>query len=371
MARRGRARRRPRLARALILGAAILVTAALGAVGWLLVVYPKGAGPGRGREVRVEIARGMDVGEVAERLGRAGALRRPRVWAAYARFLGAQGQWRSGAVLLRDDMTPRDVLQRVATGFGNPSVRVTIPEGFHRFDAGARLERWGICSQEDFLRASTDRELLDELGLEAASAEGYLFPDTYVLEQDTSARDVVRTMVTNWQRRAGALFDEHPERLASLADELSWTRHEVVLMASIVEKEAARSEERPIIARVFMNRLAFPAFRPKRLQADPAVSYGCIAEPERAPSCAGFDGRSITGAMLADRANRYNTYRHEGLPPGPICNPGVAALRAVLLADRHDYLYFVARGGRSHAFSATLEEHNAAVARYRALQASQ
>jgi UPF0755 protein len=160
------------------------------------------------------------------------------------------------------------------------------------------------------------------------------------------------------------LFDEHAERLAWLEEELSWGRPEVLTLASIVEKEAAVADERPTIARVFINRMRSPEFRPKRLQADPTVSYGCRTARDAAPSCEGFDG-IITRAMLADRENVYNTYRHEGLPPGPICNPGVDSIRAVLTAEEHDYLYFVARGGGRHTFSATLEEHNDAVARYR------
>ena len=137
----------------------------------------------------------------------------------------------------------------------------------------------------------------------------------------------------------------------------------MITLASIVEAEAAVAAELPVIAGVFLNRLRDPEFRPKRLQADPTVSYGCRLQPSL-PSCAGFDGRRITRAMLAGADNPYNTYRHEGLPPGPVGNPGLAAVEAVLAPAEHDYLYFVARGGGRHAFSATLEEHNRAVERY-------
>lgn len=334
-----------------------------------MIVYPKAAGPGRGRSVTIELEPGLAIDALAERLAAAGVVERPALFAAYARLLGADEHLRVGSALLTDDMTPRDVLQRVAIGFGSATVRVTIPEGFHRFDVAARLARWDVCPEAELIAATEDRALLDELGIPGPTAEGYLFPDTYRLAQGMSGADVVRRLVGNWQRRAAPLYDEHRERLSELTRDLAWTRHEALTLASIVEKEAVVSEERPVIARVFLNRMRVPGFSPRRLQADPTVSYGCRAAPSA--SCDGFDGRRITRAMLADRDNPYNTYRHEGLPPGPICNPGIASIRSVLAAEPHDYLYFVARGGGRHDFSATLEEHNASVARLRARERAQ
>lgn len=341
---------------------------ALSALGWFALVYPRQRGPGRGREVTVTVRAGTSIDALARELHAAGAIDSPLFFAAYARLLGAQGALRQGEVLLTDDMSPRDVLQRIAIGYGAATVRVTIPEGFDRYAIAARLERWGVADREDFLRASEDRALLDELGIAGPTAEGYLFPDTYRLPQNAGGDEAVRRLVANWKLRAAPIYEEHREGLEALARELSWGMHEALILASIVEKEAAVEQERAIIARVFLNRLTKPGFSPRRLQADPTVSYGCRASPLAAPSCIGWDGRTITRAMLADRANPYNTYRHEGLPPGPICNPGASSIRAVLTAEPHDYLYFVARGGGRHAFSATLEEHNAAVLRLRERQ---
>lgn len=353
----------------MILALASLIGLALASLGWLVLVYPKIPGPGRGREVRVEVEPRMTLDALAARLHHAGAIESPFLFATYARLLGAGERLRAGAALLTDDMTPRDVLARVAVGLGEPAVRVTIPEGFDRFDIGARLERWGVCTKDEFIAATEDRALLEELGIEGPSAEGYLFPDTYRLPQGLGGPDAVRRLVAGWQARAAPIFDAHIEGLRQLERDLSWGRHEAVILASIVEKEAVVDEERPIIARVFINRMHVPGFSPRRLQADPTVTYGCRAAPHLAPSCRSLIGRTITRAMLADRANPYNTYRHEGLPPGPICNPGLSSLRAVLSAQPHDFLYFVARGGGRHAFSKTLEEHNAAVARLRAREA--
>ncbi len=171
-----------------------------------------------------------------------------------------------------------------------------------------------------------------------------------------------------FEQRMEAVREQHAARLTELGETLGWTFQEVLTLASVVEKEAAAAVERRTIAGVFLNRLQSETFRPlQRLQADPTVSYGCIAEPDATPSCANFRG-TITRAMLSDSGNRYNTYRHPGLPPTPICNPGLPSIEAVLDPEPHDYLYFVARGHGRHSFSATLEEHNEAVARYRAQQ---
>lgn len=361
---RRRARGGGRLVRALLGGLGVLIALTIGSVGWLAIVYPKRPGGGRGREVRVEVAPDMDLSLLSARLHDEGAIADPWLFSLYARLLGADEHLRDGEVLVTDDMSPRDVLQRIARGYGEATVRVVIPEGFHRFAIAARLERWDVCDADDFLAATEDRGLLDELGIPGPSAEGYLYPDTYRLSPDLGGEGVVRRMVANFHRRVGPVFDEHRASLEDLHDTLSWRPHEVLVLASIVEKEAAVAEERPVIARVFLNRLRDPSFTPKRLQADPTVSYGCLAARDAAPSCAGF-GRAITRAMLQDPENVYNTYRHEGLPPGPICNPGIESIRAVLDHDANDYLYFVARGHGRHTFSATLEEHNAAVARWR------
>ena len=243
---------------------------------------------------------------------------------------------------------------------------ITVPEGLRLPQIAGRIA--GIAGHDSAaiagLLAGVDAPT--RWSLPGPTLEGYLFPDTYSLRDDLTPTEMIARMVASFRRRTNALMMEHATGATRLRDDLGFELDEIVALASVVEKEAAVADERPIIAGVFINRLRSPDFRPRRLQADPTVSYGCRTAPERAPSCAGFDGRRITRAMLNDRQNPYNTYRHEGLPPGPICNPGLASLRAVLTAEPHDYLYFVARGGGRHTFSATLEEHNAAVQRYRA-----
>ncbi|MCG8555667.1 MAG: endolytic transglycosylase MltG [Proteobacteria bacterium] len=356
-----------RLRRALGLAALLVAATLLAALGWLVLIFPNQTGPGRGTIVAVRMAADASLPHVSSALGREGAVVRPRVWSAYAALLGSADRLRRGkTVLLRDNMTPRQILQRLARGYGVAPVRVAVPEGLNRFDIARLLERWGLCRRSAFLAASKDPALLNELGIPAATAEGYLFPDTYELHEKLSPREIARRMVRNGQRRIGRLLAEGGRGdLAQLQGKLGWRLHEVLTLASIVEKEARIRSEQALIAGVFVNRLSKPGFAPRRLQADPTVAYGCVSTPESSPACARFDGRRVSRAMLADSHNPFNTYRHEGLPPGPIANPGLSALRATLQPAEHDYYYFVARGDGHHEFSVTLAEHNAAVDAYR------
>lgn len=337
-----------------------IVASALLALAWLLIWYPSRRAPGRGHEVDVSIPEGATLDALATQLADAHVLEHPGAFAVYARLLGAEGRLRTGEIVLADDMTPRTVLMRVAEGMGNPLVDVMIPEGLTRFETAQRLARWGICEREAFLDASGSAELMGSLDVPASTAEGYLYPDTYELAVGADPEDVVRRMVQHWQHTARPEIEEGLSGLSDLRTEdgRPWTVAEVMTLASIVEEEAAVAEERPIIAGVFLNRLRSDTFLPRhRLQADPTVSYGCRAEPEHAASCAGFDGRHITSAMLADPTNRYNTYRNAGLPPGAVASPGIESIRAVLHATSHRYLYFVARGGRRHTFSEEYDAH--------------
>lgn len=341
----------------------------IGAVAWVLLLYPRQEGPGGGRAVPFVVAADDDVGRLAQRLGEAGVVAEPRLFATYLRLLGSAESLREGAVVLSDDMNPGQVARRVCRGLGPARVRVTVPEGLNRWEIGRRLEAQGVCSAADFVAKTQSPAFLERNEIEASSAEGYLFPDTYELRLDMPPNGVAERMVRNFRVRMVELLEQEAAGMAGLGEEFDYGVHEVIVLASVVEEEAAAAVERPTIAGVFLNRLRSSTFRPRhRLQADPTVTYGCLAEPAIAASCERFDGRTITRAMLSDRANRYNTYRHGGLPPGPISNPGLAALRAVLRAEQHDYLYFVARGQGRHTFSATLADHNEAVDAYRDMQ---
>jgi UPF0755 protein len=260
---------------------------------------------------------------------------------------------------LNNALSPRELVQRLARLPTRPAVKVTLPEGFTHLQMAERLEKSEVCSAEGFRRAVRDRALLTELSIGAASAEGYLFPSSYELAVDSEPAAIVRLLVRELQKRLERIQREHS--LEPLRREHGFGVHELITLASMVEKETGNAEERPLIASVFFNRLKDPAFLPARtLQSDPTAAYGCLIEPERAPSCAGYDGR-VSPAMLRDPLNRYNTYRHAGLPPGPIANPGEAAIRAAIAPARSDYLFFVARGEGRHTFTRTYAEHDSAV----------
>lgn len=326
------------------------------ALAWLMLVMPHRRAAASGRDTPIEVP-AASADAIAFAFARAGIVGEPHAFAFYLRLLGAEARARSPWVVVNRGLTPHEHLPRIARGFGAASVDVLIPEGFTSFDVATRLERFTIAQRAAMLAALRDPKLLAELGIPAGSAEGYLFPALYRLHLDSPPERVIARMVSTYRARTAGLFD--PAVMAMSASPLTQlSQHELVTLASIVEREARVADERPTIAGVFSNRLFDPSFTPRKLQADPTVAYGCLVAPDTTPSCRGFDGRHVTAAMVRDPENPYSTYRREGLPPGPICNPGLSALLAVLSPAQHDFFYFVAKGGGRHAFSHSLHEHN-------------
>jgi UPF0755 protein len=153
--------------------------------------------------------------------------------------------------------------------------------------------------------------------------------------------------------------------LKKLQKKLGWSDRDVLIMASIVEKEAVVGSERPRIAQVFINRLVSPSFKPHRLDTDPTIRYGCMVPLEKSRACQKWDpSKRLRRAQLDDKDNPYNTYQHEGLPPGPICSPGAASLAATVEPDGSNYFYFVSKNDGTHAFSRTRKEHERMVDKY-------
>ncbi|MFC1641737.1 endolytic transglycosylase MltG, partial [Myxococcota bacterium] len=257
--------------------------------------------------------------------------------------------------------TPAELTDRLSRRPSRLAVKVRLPEGLNHMQVARRLEKQQICSEQAFIASVRDPVLLAELEIRAASAEGYLFPATYHWSVNTDARDLVRQLVGEFRRRMARLEARHPKALETLGQRRGWSEHEVVVLASIVEKETSRAEERALVAGVYVNRLTRRDFEPRaRLQSDPTAAYGCWLDSLAIPSCTGFVGR-VTPAMLRDASNPYNTYRHAGLPPGPISNPGEAALEAALLPAETEYMFFVANDRGGHTFSRTYQEHRRAV----------
>jgi UPF0755 protein len=365
----GRKRPRPRRKRVLAwLGVSLAIVLGLGVgVFWRWLTKPGG---GADEWLEVGWPHGLGAPEAAELLADLGLTDGTSSMALYFRLSGASRCFRAGAHLLPKHASPRLLRQLLCADADRPTAKLTIPEGLTRFAIAERLARMGIAARAAFLEQSQDAALLRAIGIEAAapgqvdSAEGYLFPATYVLPLDSDPAEVLRRLVAETDRRWLELAAKHADGLTDLSQTLGWSRREVLVLASIVEKEAAVAEERPIIASVFLNRLRDPAFTPKYLQSDPTAVYGCFALPAQIPACSGFAGRA-SPALNVDPANPYSTYVHTKLPPGPIANPGAASVEAVLAPAQTRYLYFVASGDGRHAFSEDFQEHERAVERLR------
>ena len=345
-------------------GAATLVATLGLAAAALLLGYGRSRGSGD-RVVEIDWPADLSSEDAAALLADKGLVEGREAMAVFLRATGGTGGFVPGPHLLFAGASPWELRSLLGRSLFRPSARVTIPEGWTRFDIAARLEKLRVASRAGFLAASADPALLGELRVAPAeSAEGYLFPATYELGLDSDPREIVRRLVGEADKRWETLSARHPESAARLSGALGWGRREVITVASMIEKEAAVDEDRPLIASVFVNRLLDPEFKTHRLQSDPTSSYGCIAWPSEAPSCAEFAGKP-TPAMNRDPRNRYSTYTHPGLPPGPIANPGAKSIEAALAPPVTRFLYFVATGGGRHTFSETYDAHNDAVQRGR------
>lgn len=294
--------------------------------------------------VTIVIPRGTSWSGVVQILGEAGVVTRPRYFDFWGRRAGLPAKVKAGTYRLEGPLELRALAEKLGEGGAIAEITVTIPEGFNLWAIGARLEEQGLVDRRDFDQAARDPAALERAGLEAESFEGYLFPDTYRIATGSSAADIVAKM----HARFVSVWGE----LGAVGEANGLSRHELVTLASIVEKETAAPAERTRIARVFYNRLA----QGMRLQTDPT----CVYSEERW-------AQTPTPRDCKDPLNRYSTYVVDGLPPGPIANPGRDALRAAIepsaAPEDAELIYFVARGDGSgeHTFSKTLDEHNAAV----------
>jgi UPF0755 protein len=286
---------------------------------------------------------------VAKRLAAEGLLPEraffgPDVLVVYAKWSGKDRAIKSGEYDLSPALTPLQILDKLVAGKVKMH-EVTVPEGLRLDEVAARLESAGITSAAAFEARARDPELAHSLGVEADSFEGYAYPETYRFRRDTPPEEILAGMVEELRHRLG------PDEQAAL-ERSGMTLHQLVTLASIVEKESTPGPERGLISAVFHNRLA----KGMRLQSDPTVIYGIVQ------TRGGFDGNIRLADLREDTP--WNTYTRAGLPPGPIASPSLDAIRATLHPADVDYLYFVARNDGTHAFSATLADHNRAVKRF-------
>lgn len=319
-----------------------------------------------GSQVFVDISHGASRHEIARQLAAAGVLPHWLPFELYSRWHSARAL-EAGEYLFDQAMEPRDVFWKIAEGHVYVRI-VVVPEGWTMFDIAAALDRAGICSKSDFLAAADDPSLIHDLAPDATTLEGYLFPATYEFTRRETARDVAAAMVSRFRSEWALLAPASATDGASVprdgaassgvataqarAMRGATSVEAIATMASLVERETPQPQERPLVASVFYNRLAlgYP------LQCDPTVQY--------ALELAGRPAEKVTSQDL-EFDSPYNTYLHRGLPPGPIANPGEAALRAALAPAQTDYLYFVADAQGGHLFSSTLAQHNRNVTLYR------
>lgn len=289
----------------------------------------------------VEIKPGMTLKQVAHLLADKELLSEPSTFMLYTYLQGEQNHIQAGEYRFSPSMPPRDILEALTSGMA-VLYTVTIPEGYRITDIAGLLEAKGLVDKPAFIEATRNRELLESLHIPSGSLEGYLYPETYKFSKAGGARRIVQTLLDTFKERV-----LQPERVQQ-AEAMQFTFHEIVTLASLIEKETGLGKERKLISSVFHNRLA----KNMRLQTDPTVIYAMV----------NFDGNIRKKDLSID--SPYNTYKHFGLPPGPIASPGLESIQAALDPEETDFLYFVSRKDGSHQFSTNYKDHIRAVQKY-------
>jgi UPF0755 protein len=306
----------------------LLALAVAGVAAWL--VYAPFGPAASGNPIYVDIAPGSGTQSMAAQLQNAGAIRSRYAFLILRVFKG--GILKAGEYRFDHPAPATEVYSRIVRG-DVYTIAVTIPEGYNIFDIADAINKAGLVPRDKFLAAErADTALISDLSPNAASLEGYLFPDTYRFPHHITPEKVLSTMVHRFRVVATQL---------GINDDVARD----VTLASLVEKEVSQDSERPMVAGVFANRLE----KNMPLATDPTIIYAALLNDR-------WRGTIYASDLKFD--SPYNTYLHAGLPPGPICNPGLAALKAALSPAKTDYLYFVADGQGHSVFSATLAQHN-------------
>ncbi len=320
----------------------LLTSAGLGA--FLALRYTQTPGSQESRAVIFEVTPSMSFQSVAAELKKAGVINNAKFFYLYARARGMRSLLRVGEYDLNTNMIPGQVLAVITSGKSRTKPFV-VPEGLNIFEISELFEKQGFGTSEEFLSFVKDKEFVKSLlGQEHNSLEGYLFPETYLITKFMTAQDVITAMV----RRFQSVYNE----IGKQNQLKNWSLHQIVTLASIVEKETGAPQERKVISSVFHNRLK----KQMRLQTDPTIIYGIADQTGVVPN-------NIHKSDLL-KPSRYNTYVIAGLPPGPISNPGREALLAAMNPDATEFLYFVSHNDGTHEFTKTYEDHSRAVQKF-------
>jgi len=288
------------------------------------------------------VKKGTGLRTVANELRRKRLIKSKDLFILCAILKGGTKDIKAGEYSLNQSMSPVTIFNILSTG-AIKTYTLTIPEGLTAQQIADLLATKNLVNIHEFISLVMDKTLAASYHTDETNLEGYLFPDTYVISRDTGARELIDLMIKRFQKIFTALIKDQESTTGRLLP-----AKDIVTLASIVEKEGGRAEEKPIIASVFLNRLK----KRMRLESDPTVIYGLK----------NFDGNLKKKDLRTP--GPYNTYLNYGLPPGPIANPGRESLMAVIKPAKTDYLYFVAKNDGSHHFSASLSEHNKAVYLY-------
>lgn len=286
------------------------------------------------------VSSGQGLGVIAKNLKAKGLITDDLRFKLYARYKKAATLIKAGEFELSPALSPEKILTALVTGKVK-LYRFTVPEGLNMDEISVLTQKSGFCMSSNFLTLCKDKNFIEELALPGITLEGYLFPNTYLFAKNTSCRSLIIKMTDTFKQ---TFSQEWKDRAAALG----FSMHEIVTLASIIEKETGDAAERPLISSVFHNRLK----KKMRLESDPTVIYGVDD----------YHGR-IRYRHLR-RVTPYNTYKIKGLPLGPIANPGAKALEAALYPAKSDYLFFVSRNDTTHKFSTNLRDHNRAVEKY-------
>ncbi len=327
------------------IGAVFLLAALLALSGgvWALAYLSTPMGEPAGRVVTVEIPEGEGAAQVARRLEMQGVIDRAWLFTRWMSWQGIQTKVQAGRYDFELPIAPVEVMRILATG-RVALVEFTLPEGLTLFESARVIAEAGLGEREALETAFRDPAAIRDLDVGARTLEGYLFPNTYRMSRGLSAEEVARTLVETFRTE---VFEPRRQAVAESGFDLG----ALVTLASLVEKETARADERATVAGVYLNRLR----KNMLLQCDPTVIYARIIEGT-------WDGNIRRKDLSWDHP--YNTYVRRGLPPGPIASPGTAAFDAVLHPAETSALFFVSRGDGSHVFSETYAEHRKAVRRY-------
>jgi UPF0755 protein len=331
----------------IIIGLAIMGGLLLAVPAWQLGYFQM-----PGESVAFIVGKGENFAGIARRLKEQGIISSERAFRYYVSFSGPRKKLQRGEFGLYRNMPVPEVVRMLSEGkpLQHP---LTVPEGYNLFQVASVLENMGLQKKEDFLAAARDPEVvkmiptLSRPGEKPKSIEGYIYPDTYMVQRVFTAKEIAQLMVQRFRDVYRTLAPEF--QASATVQSMGLSPYEVITLASIVEKETGASQERPLIASVFLNRLR----KNMRLQTDPTVIYGVWN------ATGNWDGNIRRRDLTTP--TEYNTYQMAGLPPGPIANPGASAIRAVLQPATSEYLFFVSRGNGTHIFSKEYADHAKAV----------